>query len=510
MLCNFFSSLTLQSGTKRRMGQEECANCGRRVFLAERLQVENCVFHRSCFRCMVCNVTLRPGAHRFDGGKFYCASHYTTMKRSRNIKKVIEERGISEDVLYTAMKKPKAGSPLPPLSEQQQEPAPVLPLKKKHQSPPPPQQSEEYDDPLPAYAAVVKEKPGEEGKSRQSKLALSKALLDATAAKAVKSDEEASGKTAPVQSKHPKDAVHPVTLEDLPEGHYETDPQYMDSRRQRKSQHFHAEPTAAMKSGEENEPTLSALSKVLRTDRYAVKKGKNGKEAQGNAAPALAKDTKDVVGRQVTLEDLPEGHYETDPQYMDTRRQRKSSPQLDENLYVIPQQDGRGAGGEDIPPALPANPPPVKSQLVVTSKVSKPAENGNRREPYRPDVLTQSQVQQAIETVEDAKKKRRPPPPRPAPFRRPAPFPPGVVNAPPPIRKPPRRKKKKITIEQIDDVLQQISDRQQQLEERGVALEQEIRKSYDSKLMLCVKATFDLTFWLTVLLEPSSFLRSAS
>ena len=485
VLREFFSSLPLQSGTKRRMGQEECANCGRRVYLAERLQVENCVFHRSCFRCMVCNISLRPGAHRFDGGRFYCASHYTTMKRSRNIKKVIEERGISEDVLYTAMKKPKAGSPLPLLSEQQQEPAPALPLKKKHQSPPP-QQSEDYVDPLPAYAAVVKEKSSEEGKSRPSKLALSKALLDAAAAKAVKSGEEASGKPAAVQSKHPKDTAHPVTLEDLPEGHYEIDPQYMDSRRQRKSQHFHDEPTAAMKSGEEKEPTLSALSKVLMTDRSAVKKGKNGKEALGNAAPALAMDTKDVVGRQVTLEDLPEGHYETDPQYMDTRRQKKSSPQLDENLYVIPQQDGRGDGGEDIPPALPANPPPVKSQLVVTSKVSKPAENGSRREPCRPDNLTHSIAQRAVETAEDAKK-RRPPPPRPAPFRRPPPVPPGVVNAPPPIRKPPRRKKKKITIEQIDDVLQQISDRQQQLEERGVALEQEIRKSYDSKLMLCVK-----------------------
>lgn len=490
---------TTQSGTKRKMGQEECANCGRRVYLAERVQVENHVFHRSCFRCMVCNITLRPGAHRLDGGQFYCASHYTTLKRSRNIKQAIEERGISEDALQNAVKKPKPGSPLPPSSKQWEEPAPVLPPKQRQHSPPPPQSEQFYDDPLPVYTAVVKEKPGEDGKSRQTKSAF----------KAGKSDDEVQGKTAALQARDSKDMVRPVTLEDLPEGHYETDPEYMDKCRQRRTVQVPAEPTAVTKTGEEKEPMLSVLSKVLKTDKSAAKKGRNGKDlTSGNVTQLHAKDAKDVV-RPVTLADLPEGHYETDPEYMDTQRQRQSAPQLDECLYVIPEQDMRGGGGggdeDEVPPALPVNPPPLKSRLESTVQGTKPAENGGRREPYRPDNLTQSQVHRAVETAEEAKK-RRPQPPRPAPFRRPPPIPSGALNAPPhPIRKPPRRKKKKITLEQIDSVLQQISEQQQQLEERGVTLEQEIRKNYDSKLMLTLKVN---CHWGTFLLPipPSSFI----
>ena len=480
------STNPLQSGTKRKMGQEECANCGRRVFLAERIQVENRVFHRSCFRCMVCNMTLRPGAHRFDGGQFYCASHYTTMKRSRNIKKVIEERGISEDALYTAVKKPKSVSPPPPQTQQQQESIPALPPKQKHQqSSPPPQSEQFYNDPLPAYTAVTKDKPGEDNKS-QHKSALSKVLMDAAAAKAAKSEEETPGKTAPLHD--PKDGVRPVALEDLPEGHYEIDPVYMHNRRQRRSVQFHDEPTTVIKekSDEEKEPAPSALPKVF-MDTSVAPKVKDGNESPGKATPVHSKDPKDAV-RPVTLEDLPEGHYETDPEYMDNRRKRSSEPQLDEYLYVIPPSDVRGGDKEVVSPALPANPPPVKGQLEAAARGMKPAENGGHREPYRPDNITQSQVKRAIETVEDAKK-RRPPPPRPAPFRRPPPVPPGALNAPQPRpeKMPRRKKKKKITLEQIDAELQQISEKQQQLEERGVALEQEIRQYYDSKLPLYVR-----------------------
>ena len=476
----------LQSGTKRKMGQEECANCGRRVFLAERMQVETRVFHRSCFRCMVCNMTLRPGAHRFDGGQFYCSAHYTTMKRSRNIKKVIEERGISEQALYAVVKKPKTGSPPPaqpqqqqqeahaptlPPRQQQEQPVPVVPPKQKQQSPPLPES--EYDDPMPAYAAVVKEKPGDKELVKSS---LSKILMDAAAAKQVKDAEGGVGKVAPLHTKEQKDVEGPTTLEELPPDHYEIDPQYMEKWKQKISKQVYDEPLAVdtAVTGEEKEPVRAAPPKVL-IGVSGVKRKTDTEEATGKAALLHAKE-QNGGSRPITLEDLPLGHYETDPEYMENRKLKLAEPQLDEYEYVVPPSDVWISGAEDVSPALPVNPPPLKGKSEATTSVTKLSAGD----------LSQSQIRRAKETAEEAKK-RRPPPPRPAPFvRRPPPVPPGGVNAPPATKKVRQKKKKKITLEQIDMELQQISEKQQQLEERGVVLEKEIRESYDSRLYVYI------------------------
>lgn len=468
----------LQSGTKRKMGQEECANCGRRVFLAERMQVETRVFHRSCFRCMVCNLTLRPGAHRFDGGQFYCSAHYTTMKRSRDIKKAIEERGISEQALYAVVKKPKTGSPppahpqqqpepraptIPRRQQQQEQPVPALPPKQKQQqqqSSPPPQS--DYDDPMPVYTAVMKETPVDKDPMRS---ALSKVLMDAAAAKQAKDEERAPSKVAPSLTKEQKDGERPVALDDLSPGHYETDPQYMEKRKLKMSEQFYdallpVDTAAAKKTSEANKMT-------------------DTEEAPGRAAPLHTKEQKGAV-RPMKLEDLPPGHYETDPEYMQKRRVKMAEPELDEYEYVVPPNDVRvGTDTEYISPALPVNPPPLKGKSEATAPATKPAV-------MSAGDITQSQIERAKETVGDAKR-RRPPPPRPAPFtRRPPPAPRGALNVPPAAKKVRHKKKKKITLEQIDVELQRISDKQQQLEERGVVLEQEIRENYDSRLTVYV------------------------
>ncbi|XP_043979606.1 protein-methionine sulfoxide oxidase mical2b isoform X2 [Gambusia affinis] len=60
-------------------GSDICHFCSKRVYVMERLSAEGYFFHRECFRCDVCNCTLRLGGHTFDSQerKFYCKIHYS-------------------------------------------------------------------------------------------------------------------------------------------------------------------------------------------------------------------------------------------------------------------------------------------------------------------------------------------------------------------------------------------------------------------------------------------------
>ncbi|XP_065812586.1 F-actin-monooxygenase mical2b isoform X8 [Labrus bergylta] len=67
-------------------GSDICHFCTKRVYVMERLSAEGYFFHRECFRCDVCNCTLRLGGHTFDSqeGKFYCKMHYAQHQTSTN------------------------------------------------------------------------------------------------------------------------------------------------------------------------------------------------------------------------------------------------------------------------------------------------------------------------------------------------------------------------------------------------------------------------------------------
>ncbi|KAK2851884.1 hypothetical protein Q5P01_008160 [Channa striata] len=56
---------------------EECYFCAQRVYVLERISAEGKFFHRSCFTCHQCGITLRLGGYTFDQttGKFYCEQH---------------------------------------------------------------------------------------------------------------------------------------------------------------------------------------------------------------------------------------------------------------------------------------------------------------------------------------------------------------------------------------------------------------------------------------------------
>nr|XP_043891743.1 protein-methionine sulfoxide oxidase mical2b isoform X6 [Solea senegalensis] len=65
-------------------GSDICHFCTKRVYVMERLSAEGYFFHRECFRCDVCNCTLRLGGHTFDSqeAKFYCKVHYAQRQSS--------------------------------------------------------------------------------------------------------------------------------------------------------------------------------------------------------------------------------------------------------------------------------------------------------------------------------------------------------------------------------------------------------------------------------------------
>lgn len=54
-----------------------CALCGEQLYILERLCADGRFFHRSCFRCHVCEATLWPGGYQqhLEDGHFYCLQH---------------------------------------------------------------------------------------------------------------------------------------------------------------------------------------------------------------------------------------------------------------------------------------------------------------------------------------------------------------------------------------------------------------------------------------------------
>ncbi|XP_075899010.1 F-actin-monooxygenase mical2b isoform X2 [Nelusetta ayraudi] len=68
-------------------GSDTCHFCAKRVYVMERLSAEGYFFHRECFRCVVCNCTLRLGGHAFDSleAKFYCKVHYAQSQSNNHM-----------------------------------------------------------------------------------------------------------------------------------------------------------------------------------------------------------------------------------------------------------------------------------------------------------------------------------------------------------------------------------------------------------------------------------------
>lgn len=90
-------------------GSDICHFCTKRVYVMERLSAEGYFFHRECFRCEVCNSTLRLGGHIFDSqeAKFYCKMHYTQRQSSTRMGK-FRRRMVRNTAVVTCKKQNKA------------------------------------------------------------------------------------------------------------------------------------------------------------------------------------------------------------------------------------------------------------------------------------------------------------------------------------------------------------------------------------------------------------------
>ncbi|CAI8016584.1 LIM domain-containing protein 2 [Geodia barretti] len=56
--------------------KEECDVCKKTVYAMERLEADKLVYHKTCFKCSVCNKTLGVGTYAALHGVIYCKVHF--------------------------------------------------------------------------------------------------------------------------------------------------------------------------------------------------------------------------------------------------------------------------------------------------------------------------------------------------------------------------------------------------------------------------------------------------
>jgi len=55
---------------------EKCCECGKIVYVTEKLVILNRIYHKSCFKCTTCGKVLTMKNYAAVGGKSYCQPHY--------------------------------------------------------------------------------------------------------------------------------------------------------------------------------------------------------------------------------------------------------------------------------------------------------------------------------------------------------------------------------------------------------------------------------------------------
>lgn len=58
-----------------------CAVCSKKVFILEKLAIDNVIFHKSCFKCSHCAVPLTLGTSKLFGEKAYCTPHFNLISQ---------------------------------------------------------------------------------------------------------------------------------------------------------------------------------------------------------------------------------------------------------------------------------------------------------------------------------------------------------------------------------------------------------------------------------------------
>jgi len=89
---------------------DHCIVCKKRVYVTERLSIDDLLMHQTCFRCAQCNSKLTPGAFARDKetGIFFCPTHYKEqyMSRGRYGISISDEPGKKKSASFSDIGRP--------------------------------------------------------------------------------------------------------------------------------------------------------------------------------------------------------------------------------------------------------------------------------------------------------------------------------------------------------------------------------------------------------------------
>ena len=79
------SSLRVQPGSGGGGGSTKdiCGLCGKKAYLAERLEADGKVYHKKCFKCSECKKTQSVGSYAALNGKIFCKPHFKQLFKSK-------------------------------------------------------------------------------------------------------------------------------------------------------------------------------------------------------------------------------------------------------------------------------------------------------------------------------------------------------------------------------------------------------------------------------------------
>ncbi|XP_047103005.1 LIM and SH3 domain protein Lasp isoform X1 [Schistocerca piceifrons] len=86
---------------------KKCARCEKTVYPIEELKCLDKVWHKLCFKCQVCNMTLSMKTYKGFNKQPYCEAHVpkakaTTMAETPELKRIAENTKIQSNVMYHA------------------------------------------------------------------------------------------------------------------------------------------------------------------------------------------------------------------------------------------------------------------------------------------------------------------------------------------------------------------------------------------------------------------------
>eukprot|EP01104_Vermistella_antarctica_P018833 TRINITY_DN7137_c0_g1_i1.p1 TRINITY_DN7137_c0_g1~~TRINITY_DN7137_c0_g1_i1.p1 ORF type:complete len:211 (-),score=39.48 TRINITY_DN7137_c0_g1_i1:224-781(-) len=89
---------------------EKCTSCGKTVYVVEKLNILDQVWHKWCFKCAVCSTTLTMKNYQAMQGKPYCKTHYPQPGREGDLTAKAEagnafgdaNRGAQQEATYVA------------------------------------------------------------------------------------------------------------------------------------------------------------------------------------------------------------------------------------------------------------------------------------------------------------------------------------------------------------------------------------------------------------------------